>query len=734
MFVTAPSPENLKTLFEFLFKGLDALGYQEHLDYDIIQSNHEEFNKAVVRVNIFKAEHRQTIMYIQPQDTHLVSQAELVLIDEAAAIPLPLVQALSTGSHLVFMASTINGYEGTGRSLSLKLIQQLRSQSANLKEGLPSANNAKLSNLRVLRELTLSEPIRYALNDPVEKWLNSLLCLDASMATNRLAQMPHPDKCELYAVNRDTLFSYHKASEMFLQRMMSLYVSSHYKNTPNDLQLMSDAPAHRLYVLLAPVDEKNTTSLPDVLCVLQVCHEGQISKQVIMSSLARGKRAGGDLIPWTISQQFQDDDFASLSGARIVRVAVHPDMQNMGYGSRALQLLEKFYRGELFDADEADADGDEDDEDYTRPVVAEESGDIRSEKLKPRANLKPLLVKLSEKRPIRLHWLGTSFGLTPQLFKFWNRLGMLPVYLRQTTNDITGEHTMIMMKTLLSDAQVVNCSAEWLQSFYEDFRKRFVNLLGFQFRSFSPALCLNVLEGATSSAASATSVGKAYSALVSSYDLKRLESYASNMVDYHMIMDLVPGLAREYFLTPVADRGLSLSPVQAAILLSLGLQQRMIEDLEKELKLPVSQLLAMFIKCIRKFATKHREVQIENIEAQELTSTTVSAKRKLLDETTFEPTQQTLDDDLQEAADEATERLRKKQRDLINSLDLDKFKIGGTDEEWSKELQKKAKNLKGSVLNISSDAKDSKKSKSVAKEVQAEGKKLQSKKGKVLRR
>lgn len=35
-----------------------------------------------------------------------------------------------------------------------------------------------------------------------------------------------------------------------LQRMMALYVASHYKNTPNDLQLMSDAPAHHLFVLL----------------------------------------------------------------------------------------------------------------------------------------------------------------------------------------------------------------------------------------------------------------------------------------------------------------------------------------------------------------------------------------------------------------------------------------------------------------------------------------------------
>ena len=65
------------------------------------------------------------VQYIEPQDAHVLGQAELVIIDEAAAIPLPLVRNL-IGPYLVFLASTINGYEGTGRSLSLKLIQQLR--------------------------------------------------------------------------------------------------------------------------------------------------------------------------------------------------------------------------------------------------------------------------------------------------------------------------------------------------------------------------------------------------------------------------------------------------------------------------------------------------------------------------------------------------------------------------------------------------------------------------------
>eukprot|EP00122_Pirum_gemmata_P019468 Pgem_evm1s18238 len=65
------------------------------------------------------------------------------------------------------MASTINGYEGTGRALSLKLIQQLRQKSnvsANGGEGEDSNNESKQTSSgggRILREVALKEPIRY---------------------------------------------------------------------------------------------------------------------------------------------------------------------------------------------------------------------------------------------------------------------------------------------------------------------------------------------------------------------------------------------------------------------------------------------------------------------------------------------------------------------------------------------------------------------------------------------
>ncbi|KAG6775480.1 hypothetical protein POTOM_018936 [Populus tomentosa] len=331
IFITAPNPENIKTLFEFICRGFDAIEYKEHIDYDVVKSAKPEFKKATVRINIFK-QHRQTIQYIQPHEHEKLSQVELLIIDEAAAIPLPVVRSL-LGPYLVFLSSTVNGYEGTGRSLSLKLLQQLEEQSQ-----ISSKNVEGSLSGRLFRKIELSESIRYASRDPIESWLNALLCLDVTNSIPSIRRLPPCSECNLYYINRDTLFSYHKDSELFLQRMMALYVASHYKNSPNDLQLMADAPAHHLFVFLGPVDESKN-QLPDILCVIQVCLEGQISRKSAIQSLSEGHQPFGDQIPWKFCEQFRDTVFPSFSGARIVRIATHPSAMRLGYGSAAVELL-----------------------------------------------------------------------------------------------------------------------------------------------------------------------------------------------------------------------------------------------------------------------------------------------------------------------------------------------------------------------------------------------------------
>jgi N-acetyltransferase 10 len=47
-------------------------------------------------------------------------------------------------------------------------------------------------------------------------------------------------------------------------------------------------------------------------------------------------KPSGDLIPWNMREQFQDNNFPRLAGGRIVRIASHPTVQKMGYGTRAI--------------------------------------------------------------------------------------------------------------------------------------------------------------------------------------------------------------------------------------------------------------------------------------------------------------------------------------------------------------------------------------------------------------
>ncbi|RLW10107.1 hypothetical protein DV515_00002526 [Chloebia gouldiae] len=664
IFVTSPSPDNLHTLFEFIFKGFDALQYQEHLDYEIVQSLNPEFNKAVVRVNVFK-EHRQTIQYIHPADSVKLGQAELVVIDEAAAIPLPLVKNL-LGPYLVFMASTINGYEGTGRSLSLKLIQQLRQQSAQSQVTLTAENKstatAKLTSARMLHEVSLHESIRYAPGDPVEKWLNDLLCLDCLNITRIISGCPLPDTCDLYYVNRDTLFCYHRASEIFLQRLMALYVASHYKN-----------------------------SLPEVLAVVQVCMEGEISHQSIMNSLSRGKKASGDLIPWTISEQFQDPDFGGLSGGRVVRIAVHPDYQGMGYGRRALTLLQMYYEGKFPCLEE---------EAVQKPkeitTVSSETVGLLEEVVTPRKDLPPLLLKLSERQAEHLDYLGVSYGLTPRLLKFWKRAGFVPVYLRQTPNDLTGEHSCIMLKMLNEEDSE---QEPWLTAFWKDFRRRFLSLLSYQFSTFSPSLALNILQNKNIKQQpqareypdwdSSISRAELESAFIP-YDLKRLEMYSRNMVDYHLIMDMVPTIARMFFLSQMGD--ISLSAAQSALFLGIGLQHKSLDQLEKELELPSSQLMGLFNRIIRKVVQLFNTVQEKAVEEQ------MAATKDVV----MEPTLKSLNDDLEEAAKEFQQK-HKQEVMKLKEMDLTQYIIRGDDEEWNEVLSKAGQNT--SVISLKSEKK-----------------------------
>lgn len=166
------------------------------------------------------------------------------------------------------------------------------------------------------------------------------------------------------------------------------------------------------------------------------------------------------------------------------------DFFQMGYGKRALKLLKNYYSGNFTSLDE-DGDGEEDSDDNGFEKVDDETVGLLKEEIEPRKKIPTLLKRLAERRPERLDYIGTSFGLTKDLLKFWKTQKFVPVYLSQKANDLTGEHSTIMISTLnLKKTETKN----WLSMYFYDFRRRFMKLLGKSFQEFSTGVALSVLD------------------------------------------------------------------------------------------------------------------------------------------------------------------------------------------------------------------------------------------------
>ena len=93
----------------------------------------------------------------------------------------------------------------------------------------------------------------------------------------------------------------------------------------------------------------------------------------------------------------------------------------------------------------------------------------------------PLLQRLSERKPETLDYLGVSYGLTPQLLRFWKRAGFSPLYIRQTTSELTGEHSCVMVRGLNSSSEQ---DLEWLA----EFAKGMNGSSNLSFNHFNPAI------------------------------------------------------------------------------------------------------------------------------------------------------------------------------------------------------------------------------------------------------
>lgn len=172
-----------------------------------------------------------------------------------------------------------------------------------------------------------------------------------------------------------------------------------------------------------------------------------------------------------------------------------------------------------------------------------------------------------------------------------------------------------------------------------DFKKRLLNLFGYDFRHMSCSLAFQFIgeknknQGQSEAAENQDLVNsikrEELEQDISVFDLRRLDQYSKNLVDFHLIMDLVPTLAKLHFLRSTLPRGtVNLSYVQSAILIGMGLQFKRVEQIEADLGLNTNQILPLFNKMARKFTKVFKQVFESEIE-KEMDKETKELKEQL---------------------------------------------------------------------------------------------------------
>lgn len=236
-------------------------------------------------------------------------------------------------------------------------------------------------------------------------------------------------------------------------------------------------------------------------------------------------------------------------------------------------------------------------------------------------------------------------------------------------------------------------SADWLSLYFHDFRRRFVKLLGKTFQEFTTGLSLSLLDNKAITIKSTPLTQQTIDTIFIPHDIQRLESYARNMVEYRLILDLTNDLSLLVFDGKLND--VAIDSLQKAILLGIGLQNKNLDKLCEEFNMPANQILAKFFDCCKKLTKKIEAVMESSVEK------TMVQESKLNMGQTMTPTAQTFAEELETGAKEL-EKKQKKELKRLRNENLALYAIKGTDEDWGKAL---TVNTKSSIISVKSGEK-----------------------------
>jgi tRNA(Met) cytidine acetyltransferase len=344
-----------------------------------------------------------SIKFIPPDDLMDGQyETDLLLVDEAAAIPTPILQALLARFPRIAFATTVHGYEGTGRGFAVRFHQILDTQT------------------RGWKALSLETPIRWAANDPVEHLVSKMLLLDAEAAPDVAIDDAKPDLCQIEKLDRDKLIN----DEALLSELFGLLVLAHYRTRPFDLRHLLDGQNVSVYV---------TRYKGHIVAVALVSEEGGFNAEISGQIRLGNARPHGHLLPEILAAHLGLDQAPQLKCARVMRIAVHPCVRQHGLGAALLKAV------------------------------------------------------IDDAIKRNLDYVGSSFGATLDLLRFWCQSDFIPVRLSIKRGATSGEHSAVLLQGLNKSGN------ELVNNARNRFEKHIFHQLSDPLRDIDPDIAMQLL-------------------------------------------------------------------------------------------------------------------------------------------------------------------------------------------------------------------------------------------------
>ncbi len=364
------------------------------------------------QVSTNSMQHKGGTVEFIPVDQLLATHTELslLLVDEAAVIPVFVLEKLLDQYHRMVFSSTVHGYEGAGRGFTLKFKKILSNKTPNW------------------QNFHIKEPIRWCEGDPLETFVYEIGLLNAKLNVLAENQITGLVAKENRIVFRQVVIAELLKNEPLLAQIFAILVTAHYQTKPSDLKMLLDNDQVLLFCVFS-------SSLPNamVLGVALILQEGLQKKALItrkdIEAVKNAKRRlKNNFLPQSLLTHCGFDSAFDYQYFRVMRIAIHPQLQCLGVGSLFLQQI-------YIQAKELGAD-----------------------------------------------FIGATFGANKPLLSFWYKNNFEISRLGFTKDKASGEHSALVVRALSLRAN------KPLRQLNEQFYRSFDHLLLDEFKYLSADL------------------------------------------------------------------------------------------------------------------------------------------------------------------------------------------------------------------------------------------------------